>query len=96
MIKNVTDKTMQCIVGRNGVRKLVMKPFMSVTGFIIKVDQDDHTDWFTKASVSDEEVFDGVSIYKDKTNSVGVVFKSGKKFVLLQMTTFWTLSLSYT
>lgn len=87
---------MQCIVGRNGVSKLLMKPFMSVTGFIIKVDQDDHTDWFTKASVSDEEVFDGVSIYKDKTNSVGVVFKSGKKYVLLQMTTFWTLSLSYT
>jgi len=52
---------------------------MSVAGFVIIVDQDDQSDWFTKANISDEAEFDGVSIYKDKVNSVGAVFKSGKK-----------------
>jgi len=55
---------------------------LSVVGFVILVDQDDKTDWFARANISDEVDFDGVSIYKDKTNSVGAVFKSGKKYFI--------------
>lgn len=49
-----------------------------VVGFVVFVDQDDMTDWFKTAAISDEKEFDGVSITKEAEDTIVASFRSGK------------------
>jgi len=42
------------------------------------VDQDDLTDWFKTAAVSDEKDFDGVSLSKEAEDTIVASFRTGK------------------
>ena len=52
-----------------------------VSGFVILIEGDEQTAWFTRANHSDEADFSEVSISKDDDNSVSASFKSGKTTV---------------
>ena len=52
-----------------------------VSGFVILIEGDEQTEWFSRANHSDEVDFSEVSISKDDDNSVSASFKSGKTTV---------------
>ena len=44
------------------------------------MDQDDLTDWFKTAAISDEKEFDGVSISKEAEDTIVASFRTGNQF----------------
>ena len=48
------------------------------TGLIIFVEEDEQTEWFARANLTEEAEFENVSIIKDETNTISASFKSGK------------------
>ena len=51
------------------------------TGLIIFVEEDEQTDWFGRANLTEEAEFENVSIIKDEANTISASFKSGKNYL---------------
>lgn len=68
----------------NNVNKLTTKQTPSATGFtyflglIVLIENENVTDWFNKANVTDEHVSSNVTISKKNITQIEVSFKSGK------------------
>ena len=68
----------------NNVSKLTTKQMPSATGFTyflgltVLVENENVTDWFNKANVTDEHVSSNVTISKKNITQIEVSFKSGK------------------